>query len=216
MRDDRTLQADVMRELEWDPAVEAAHIGVSARDGSITLNGKVSSYSERVHAVKAAERVYGVRAVADELEIELPREAARDDSDVAAAIAHALRWNNRVPDTVEAEVWRGLVTLRGSVRWPFQRDEAMRVVRGVTGVRGVTDAIEVEPRVAAPDVVDRIREALERAANVDAGRIHVRLEDGIAVLEGEVHTLAEARAVRNVVSAAPGVTGLDDRLAVVV
>jgi osmotically-inducible protein OsmY len=80
----------------------------------------------------------------------------------------------------------------------------------------VTDAIEVEPRVAAPDVVDRIREALERAANVDAGRIHVRLEDGIAVLEGEVHTLAEARAVRNVVSAAPGVTGLDDRLAVVV
>jgi osmotically-inducible protein OsmY len=215
MREDRTLQSDVMRELEWDPAVDAAHIGVSVRDGAVTLTGKVSGYAERVHAMKAAERVYGVRAIADELKIELPRSHARDDSAVAEAIAHMLRWNNDVPDTVEAEVSHGLVTLRGKVEWPFQADQAKRAVQSVTGVRGVMSAIVVKPRARVPDLRKRIEDAFERAADLDARRIRITLTDAAVRLEGEVHSLREAELAREAVAAAPGVGTIDDRLAVV-
>ena len=212
---DRTLQSDVMRELEWDPAVDAAHIGVSVRDGAVTLTGKVSNYNERVHAVKAAERVYGVRAIADELELRLPRSDAHDDSAIAEAIAHTLRWNNEVPDTVEAEVSHGLVTLKGEVEWPFQADQAKRVVQSITGVRGLTNAISVKPRPRTPDLRKRIEDAFERAADLDARQIRVTLTDGAVRLEGEVHSLREAEMARNAVAAAPGITGVDDRLLVV-
>lgn len=215
MREDRTLQSDVMRELERDPAVDAAHIGVSVRDRAVTLAGKVSSYDERVHAVKAAERVYGVRAIADELEIRLPRSHARDDSAVAEAIAHALRWNNEVPDTVDAEVSHGLVTLRGEVDWPFQAEQAKRVVQSITGVRGVTSAITVTPRPTMPDLRKRIEEAFGRAADLDVRRIRVTLTDAAVRLDGEVRSLREAEMARNAVAAAPGVTAVDNRLSVV-
>lgn len=142
MREERTLQSDVMRELERDPAVDAAHIGVSVRDGAVTLTGRVSGYAERVHAVAAAERVYGVRAVADELQLDVPREPV-DDTDIARMIAHTLRWDPDVPDTVEAEVAHGLVTLRGMAEWPREVERAMQVVQGITGVRGVSSAVAV-------------------------------------------------------------------------
>jgi osmotically-inducible protein OsmY len=143
MREDRTLQSEVMRELEHDPAVDTAHIGVSVRDAAVTLTGRVASYSERVHAVRAAERVYGVRAVADELVLDVRYPPGSDDSTVAEAIAHALRWNIDVPDTVEAEVARGLVTLRGEVEWAGQVEQARRTVETVPGVRGVSSTITV-------------------------------------------------------------------------
>ena len=143
MRQDRTFQSDVMRELEQDSVVDAAHIGVSVRDAAVTLTGKVSSHNERVHAVQAAERVYGVRAVADKLTLVVPAGLGADDSAIAEAIAHALRWNDGIPDTVEAEVSRGLVTLRGQAEWPSQIDRARLVVRSIPGVRGITSAATV-------------------------------------------------------------------------
>jgi osmotically-inducible protein OsmY len=132
-----------MHELELDPLVDAAHIGVSVREAAVTLTGRVASYGEHVQALKAAERVYGVRAVADKLSVDGPDFAHRDDSVTAEAIAHALRWDDEVPDTLEAEIANGLVTLRGEAEWPAQVERARRVVAKVAGVRGVTSAATV-------------------------------------------------------------------------
>ncbi len=148
MREDRTLQADVMRELERNPAVDPAHIGVSVRDAAVTLTGRVSSYNERVEAIRAVERVYGVRAIADQMLLDAPGSAGGDDSLIAEAIAHALRWNDAIPDTIEAEVSGGLVTLRGQAEWPVEVDRARRVVQKIDGVRGVSSAVTLRHQTA--------------------------------------------------------------------
>lgn len=215
LKDDKTLQSDVMRELGWDPAVAAAHVGVSAKDGAVTLTGRVSTYNELVHAVAAAERVYGVRAIADELEIELRGSHSRHDPAIAEAIAHVFRWDNEVPDTVEAKVSRGWVTLKGKVDWHFERDAAKRAVQNITGVRGVTNEITVNPRPKTADLRKRIDDAFTRVADLDARQIRVTITNGSVHLDGHVHSLREAKTARSAVAAAPGVRRVDNRLSII-
>lgn len=215
MKDDKTLQADVIRHLGWEPAVQAAHIGVTAKDGAVTLVGTVSTYRERRHAVAAAESVYGVRAVADELEVDLPGAHRRDDSALAEAIARVFGWDTEVPSTVEATVAQAWVTLKGKVDWPFQRDAAARAVESLTGVRGVRNEITVKSKPKPADVCKRIEAAFARAAEIDAGQIRVTVSDGTVHLDGHVHSLREAKIARNAVAAAPGVSKVDDRLSVI-
>lgn len=215
MDSDKELQAAVMRELEWDPAVDAAHIGVIAKDGAVTLTGYVSSYSEKIAAVRAAERVYGVKAVADEIEVRLPGSDVRDDSAIAEAVAHNLRWNNLIPDTVEAEVRNGIVTLRGEVEWSYQRAAAERAVRDVKGVVGVSNLITVKRAVKASDIEQRITDALRRSATLDARQIWVTTSNGTVHLHGHVHSLHEKRVAENAAASAPGVTNVDNQLVVV-
>jgi osmotically-inducible protein OsmY len=212
---DIQLQQEVLRELEWDPEVDAAHIGVSVKDGAVTLTGHVSSYSEKLAAVRAAERVYGVKAVADEIEVRLPGSSARDDTDIAEAIAQVLRWNALVPDTVEAEVRKGFVTLRGEVDWSYQREAAERAVRDVKGVKGVSNLITVKPRPKPEDIQERIAEAIRRAANMDARQIWVTTTNGTVVLHGTVHSLYEKKIAEREAAAAPGVAKVENRIAVV-
>jgi osmotically-inducible protein OsmY len=215
MKDDKTLQADVMRELSWDPAVPAAHVGVTTKDGAVTLAGTVSTFTEKVHAVEAAERVYGVRAVADELEIKLAGSHRRDDTAIAEAIAHTFRWDNQVPEAVEARVSHGWVTLKGKVEWPFERDAGRRAVENITGVRGVTNEITVKSKPKTADLRKRIDDAFTRAADLDARRIQVTITDGTVHLDGHVHSLREAKIAANAVDAAPGVSRVDNRLSVI-
>jgi osmotically-inducible protein OsmY len=215
MKDDKTLQADVIRELKWDSAIPAAHIGVTARDGAVTLTGNVSTFGEKVHAVEAAERVYGVRAVADELEIKLAGSHCRDDSAIAEAIAHMFRWDNQVPAGVEARVSHGWITLKGKVEWPFERDGARRAVENITGVRGVTNEITVKSRPKAADLRKRIDDAFTRAADLDVRQIQVTITNGTVHLDGHVHSLREAKIAGNAVGAAPGVGRVDNRLSVI-
>jgi osmotically-inducible protein OsmY len=212
---DKQLQQEVLRELEWDPQVDAAHIGVSVEDGAVTLTGHVSSYSEKLAAVRAAERVYGVKAIADEIEVRLPGSAARDDTDIAEAIAQVLRWNTLVPDTVEAEVRQGFVTLRGDVEWSYQRSAAERAVRDVKGVKGVSNLITVKARPKPTDIEQRIAEAIRRAANMDARQIWVTTTNGTVVLHGSVHSLYEKQIAEREAAAAPGVAKVENRIAVV-
>jgi osmotically-inducible protein OsmY len=212
---DKRIQEEVLRELEWDPEVDAAHIGVSVEEGAVTLTGHVSSYSEKLAAVRAAERVYGVKAVADEIEVRLPGSAARDDTDIAEAIAQVLRWNTLVPDTVEAEVRQGYVTLRGEVDWSYQRDAAERAVRDVKGVKGVTSLITVKSRAKPTDIEQRIQEAIRRAANMDARQIWVTTTNGTVVLHGTVHSLYEKKVAEQEALAAPGVQKVENRITVV-
>lgn len=212
---DRSLQENVMRELEWEPRVNAARIGVRAADGSVTLTGDVTTYSEKMEAIKAAERVAGVRAVADEIEVKLATPHARDDSEIAEAASRVLRWNNLVPDDVTVEVRHGFLTLHGQVDWQYQRDAANRVVRDLVGVTGVANMIEVKPHAEEHEIDRRIREAFERNARLDAGEIRVTASGGTAHLDGRVHSLIERRVAAKAAGSAPGVRDVDNRLVVV-
>jgi osmotically-inducible protein OsmY len=213
--DDKALQEAVMNELEWDPEIDSAHIGVAARDGAVTLSGHVSSYSEKWAAVKAAERVKGVVAVADELEVRLPTSSVRDDSDIAESIARALRSNASVPDSVDAEVRNGYVTLRGEVDWNYQREAAERVARHTMGVKGVSNLITLKARVKPAQIEQRIADAIKRMADLDASQITVTADDGTVHLKGRVHSWYEKRLAEQEALSAPGVWKVDNQITVV-
>jgi osmotically-inducible protein OsmY len=219
MTADDQMRRDVIRELEWDPQVsDAAAIGVAVQDGAVTLTGRAASYSESQAAVRAAARVSGVRAVADELKIQLP-EQPRDDADIARAIAHVLDWDAQVPDdVVQATVQAGWVDLTGEVEADYQRREAERMVRNIRGVTGITNNLTVAPRrrrrASAADTEAEIEEAFRRSAGIKAAHLRVKVTDHTAELYGEVHSLAEASAAWEAAASAPGVAKLENHLVV--
>jgi osmotically-inducible protein OsmY len=212
---DEALQEDVLEELKWDPEVDAAHIGVAVKDGAVTLSGHVSSYAEKWAAVKAAERVEGVVAVADEIKVKLPSSSVRDDSDIAESIAEGFRSHVSIPDSVEAEVRNGLVTLRGEVTWSYQREAAERVARNTVGVKGVSNLITVKPSVKPEQIEQRIASAIRRMANLDADQITVTTTNGTVQLRGRVHSWYEKQLAEREAKSAPGVTRVDNEIAVV-
>src|SRR5437762_10013246 len=139
---DIDLQRDVLDELKWEPSVNAAHIGVSVKNGVVTLTGHVSSFAEKYAAEKAAKRVYGVAAVANELDVKLPGSSQRTDEDIAAACVNALKANISVPrDKIKVIVNKGWVTLEGEVEWQYEKNTAENSVRYLTGVVGVSNLI---------------------------------------------------------------------------
>lgn len=213
---DRHLQEHVQRALDWDPSIDAAAIGVSVEDGVVTLRGEVPSYVERCDAERVALGVFGVKAVANDLTIALKGPHRRTDTELAQAAANALAWNASVPhDRVTISVTDGWVSLKGDVEWDYQRTAAFHAVRTLTGVRGVTNAITLSPRVSVSDVRTRIEDALKRSAQVDARRINVNVADGTVILSGHVRSSAEHREARLAAWSAPGVARVDDRLTVV-
>jgi osmotically-inducible protein OsmY len=167
-------------------------------------------------AVRAAERVTGVKAVVDELEVKLPSSQVRDDAELGEMIARTLRWNALLPDTIEAEVRKGVVTLKGEVEWNYQRHTAERAVRDITGVRSVINLIAVKPRVKADDVRRRIADTIKRNAALDANAIEVETTNGSVHLEGTVHSLWEKRMAEQAAASAPGVKEVDNDLTVVI
>jgi osmotically-inducible protein OsmY len=213
MKTNKKLQDDVIDELRWEPRVDASAIGVSAREGSVTLTGHAATYAQKLDAVRAAERVDGVTAVADELEVHLSGDPL-DDSDVAKAIADALKWSSTVPTTVHAEVDKGWVVLTGEVNWSFQRDDAYGIVQGVKGVMGVTNLVTVKPTASPIAVEDKIRSAFERNADLDADGISVKVSDGAVELGGHVHSLLEANIAETAAWSAPGVHSVERHLTV--
>src|ERR1700742_2900765 len=215
MKSDSEIRDDVMDELRWEPRIsDPDGIGVAVRDGAVTLTGSVPTYAEKLAATKAAERVYGIKAVANELTVKLAG-APRDDSDIARAIAHVLENNVQVPEgKVHARVEGGWVTLDGEVEWGFQRHEIERTVRQVRGVIGVTDNIIVNPPTSPQSVEAVIEETFKREAEIDARHIRVEVSDHTAKLYGHVHSLQEANAARAAAAAAPGVAAVDSHLLV--
>lgn len=213
---DTALQEALTSELEWDPKVSAAHIRVSARDGAVTLAGYVASYPEKLAAVRAVERVYGVTAVADDIEVKLASSHERDDSDIAEEIGRERRWNTLIPDSVEAEVRTGHVNLRGEVEWSYQRNEAEHAVRHLAGVRSVTNLITVRPHAKPKpaDIEHRVSDAIDRMADLDARSIWVSTRNGTVGLHGHVHSLAERRIAEHAAEAAPGVMKVENELVV--
>jgi osmotically-inducible protein OsmY len=210
-RTDEELQKDVLAELKWDAEVQPNEIGVAAKDGVVTLTGWVDSYLKKWSAEDAARRVAGVRAVANDIEIRLATD--RTDPDIAAAAVHALQWDAAVPaDKIQVTVSKGWITLRGQVEWQYQREDAERVVRRLSGVKGVTNLITVKPKASASELKRKIEDALVRNAQIDAGRITVEVQGSKAILKGTVRAWAEKQEAERVAWLAPGITAVENRI----
>jgi osmotically-inducible protein OsmY len=201
--------------LGWEPSFDAADIGVSVDNGVVALRGDVKTYTAKSAAERVALAVYGVKAVANDLNVRLLGDYQRTDTDIAQATVNALQWNTSVPtDRVSVAVSNGWITLKGNLDWQYQKDAAARAVRDLIGVRGVTNNVIVQPRVKSVDVRDKIEAAFKRSAEIDARRIAVTAEDGKVILNGNVRSWAERQEAERAAWAAPGVTQVDDRLSI--
>jgi osmotically-inducible protein OsmY len=212
---DKSLQQAVLDELDWEPSVDAAHIGVTASNGVVTLTGHVPSYTQKWAAERAVGRVTGVKAVAEELEVRFPFEGKNSDDDIAKRAVQSLDWDVSVPDNkVKVKVEKGWVTLSGEVDWYFQRSAAEADVRKLQGVKGVSDEIKVKPSVNAYDVREKIKSAFDRNAQLEAANIIVTADGGKVTLSGKVDTWRDRDLAERTAWSAPGVTQVDDQLIV--
>lgn len=213
---DTQIRQDIIDELDFEPSVNAAHIGVAVDDGVVTLTGHVASYAEKLAAEQAVRRVKGVQAIAQEIEVRFPSDKKTADDEIAARALNILRWSAVVPtEKVQVKVQNGWVTLTGEVDWQFQRSSAESELRKLSGVAGVINDIVLKSRVQPQDIKRKIEDALKRSAEIEAQGIRVSVLDGGKVsLEGKVHDWQERRSVENAAWSALGVTSVEDNLAI--
>jgi osmotically-inducible protein OsmY len=211
---DAQIQQDVLNELKWDMRVEPTDVGVEVDGGIVTLTGTVSSWAKKVAAEQAAHRVSGVLDVANDVKVKLPGSIERTDSDIAAAVRHALQWDVFVPDEqIQSTVANGMVTLKGHVKFVSQRNDAARAVRNLLGVRAVDNWITVDVAQVAPTAVrSAIQQALERHADRDAAKIEIDVEGGNVTLRGDAHSWMERRAILGAAAGTRGVNSVIDRM----
>ena len=212
---DAELTGDVSDELYWDPKLDSAAIAVAADDGKITLRGTVGSLREKREAQKAAERVFGVTSVDNQLQVKLMNDDKRDDAELRGDVLQALMLDSLVPKTVDATVEDGFVTLTGTANWQYQRDEADLVASNIVGTLDVLDEIELKyPTPNRGDVKESIKKAFKRNAALDADELDVSTDNGSVTLKGTVSSWAEHDEAIDAAWAAPGVTTVHDHLTV--
>lgn len=215
-KNDSQLQQDVLQELKYEPTISASQIGVTAKDGIVGLTGNVQNYAAKYAAVHAAERVAGVKAVTDELKVDLPAFHVRNDEDIARAALNELKWDVWVPaDRIKVKVDDGWITLEGDVDYKYQQTTADEAVRNLTGIKGVTNLITLkQPAVSSSEVKINIELALHRAAEVDADNIKVSVNKDKVVLNGKVSSWAERQEAERAAWSAPGVNEVVDYLVI--
>jgi len=214
-RSNKDLRKRVVDELDWEPSIDSGEIGVAVKDGVVTLSGHVPSYAQKRTAERTAIRLAGVKGVANEIEVRLPSEHARSDSELAQAAIDAIDRNIQIPaDTVKVKVDDGWITLEGVVNWDYQRKRAERAVRYLKGVKGVTNLLRVKERATPGDLRQRIKQALERRIDEESERISVSVEGDTVTLTGTVPSWADHDDIEDAVWAAPGVTKVENNLKV--
>ncbi len=216
MRPDQELHRDIVSELNWHPSLRNEEIGVAVKDGVVTLSGDVSNYARKIEAERSAEKVLGVKAVAVDINVKLPHSFIHSDTEIAHAAIEAMKWDVDVPnDKIQVRVEDGRVVLEGEAEWQYERAAAERATRYLAGVKGVTNLIAIKPKaVSAYDVSRKIKDAFKRSAEIDSSLINVESLDGKVTLNGSVRSWAERRDAEKAAWLAPGVTHVDDRLAV--
>ena len=214
MKTDTQLQKDVMDEIKWEPSTTAAQIGVSAHNGVVTLNGVVATFAEKWAVERAAQRVEGVKGIAEEITIKLHGMHARTDAEIAESAVRSLQVHVWVPEDIQATVTKGWVTLKGNANWEYQRSAARDAVCFMSGVTGVSNNIAVKPAVQPTAVQDAIEKALVRSAEIDAGKVKVSASGGTVTLSGSVRTWGEKSDAGLAAWNAPGVNSVKNELSV--
>lgn len=213
-RSDLQLKNDVSAELQWHPGLNASAVGVTVKDGIVTLAGEVSNYLEKWEAEKAAKRVQGVRGIVEKLQVKPLISLTKADADIAVAARNALQWNVAVPDDrIQVMVEDGRLTLEGSVDGQYQKEAAFNAVQNLAGVRWVTNDVVVKPRVTASDIKAKIESAFQRSAHIDAKAVRVELAGNKVTLRGTVHSWVERDEAEHAAWAAPGVVSVENQLA---
>jgi osmotically-inducible protein OsmY len=213
MKKDSEIQEDVMKELRWEPLLNATEIGVAVKSGIVTLSGTVDTYSKKLAAEEAAKRVMGVKAVAEDIEVRLSDRGKKTDTDLALAAVNALKWHTSVPDEkIKIKIENGWATFDGDVEWEFQRNAAKTAVENLSGIVGITNNIKIVSTVKTTDVKNKIVSAFHRSATVDSEKINVMVDGSKVVLSGKVRSFAEKRDAANAAWDAPGVDKVENKL----
>lgn len=213
---DKQLRQDVLDELDFEPSIDASEVGITVKNGVVTLTGHVPSYAQKIAAERAVWRVKGVKAIAQDLEVHYPDARKLHDDDIAKRVVSILKWDAAVPDDgIRVTVQSGWVTLNGEVRWQYQRMAAENDIHKLSGVTGITNHIGITPLLESDDIKHRIEDALRRHAEVEAQSISVSIHDGGSItLEGQVDNWEERRAVERAAWSVPGVRTVEDRITI--
>ncbi len=215
MISDIQIQRDVMNQLKWEPELNAAEIGVSVKNGIVTLSGLVDLYVKKIAAENAAKKVAGVKAVAEDIQVGMSPGYRKTDAEIAEAIVLSLRWNVQLPDEkIMVKVEDGVVSLEGEVEWEYQRRDARRAIEKLAGVRSINNFLIVKPSVKPDNIKEKITEAFVRSATIDAGKISVETDGGKVTLRGTVRTIGERDDAENAAWSAPGVTSVKNDLVI--
>lgn len=215
MKSDYQIQQDVMEELKWEPILTSAEIGVAVKHGVVTLSGTVDSYLKKLSAEKAAKKIAGVKAIAEDIQIGVSPTSGKADSAIAETVVNALKWNSALQEEkIKIKVEDGVVRLEGEVEWDFQRTEAKTAIEHLSGVRSVINLIRVQPKVTAFDVKNKISAALHRSAHIDAAKIQVEVSGKKVTVSGKVRSVAEKDDVITAAWNAPGVNMVINKLEV--
>jgi len=215
MKTDIQIQKDVMDELKWQPFLNSSEIGVAVKNGIVTLSGIVDSYSKKLNAEKAAKKVAGVKAIAEDIQIGVSPAYRKTDAEIAEAVYNALKWHSAVPEEkVRIKVEDGVVTLEGELEWEYQRVNARTAIQNLAGVRSVTNLITIKPKLNPFELEQKITDAFRRNATIDANKVTVNTIGNKVILSGKVRSFAESEDAEDVAWAAPGVYHVENKLAI--
>jgi osmotically-inducible protein OsmY len=213
MKTDMQIQKDVMEELRWEPLLDSTDIGVAVKNGIVTLSGLVKNYFSKLAAEKAARRVSGVKAVAEDIQVGISPEFKRTDAEIAESILNALKWHSAIQEEkVKIKVEEGHVKLEGDVEWDYQRTSARNAIENIPGIRSVLNLITVKPRLSVTDLEKKIQSAFQRSATIDADNIIIEVMGDSVTLRGKVRSMVEKEDAEAAVWNAPGVSHVDNKL----
>ncbi len=212
---DMNLRKAILDELEWEPSIDAEHIGVAVDGGIVTLSGHVQSYAEKISVETAVRRIKGVRGIAEEIEVRVHGDKQTADDQIAKRALDVIQWASTIPKSgVLVKVQHGIVTLMGEVDWFFQKDDAEAAVRKLSGVKAVLNDIKIKQKPQAGDIKLKIEQALKRNAEIEADSIRVAVTNGRVTLDGKVKAWFERDLAERTAWSAPGVTAVEDRIQV--